>query len=169
MGKKKRKKLKGPRQCDSCTACCDGWVQINVKGYEAWPGHPCPYSTGQGCSDYENRPEVPCRQFICGWMLPDSPLPDWMKPNEAKVMVLFNKLNWQGLPVDVALPVGKRIPPRALNWLKAFAEQHGRPLIWAECIEENGVLQKEQLLYAWGPPAFRVQVQQWQAEGRKLW
>lgn len=84
-------------------------------------------------------------------------------------MVLFAKLTWQGLPVDVALPVGKRIPPRALNWLKTFAEREMRPLIWAECIEENGELQKAQLLYAWGPPAFQQAVQQWQAEGRKLW
>jgi hypothetical protein len=36
------------RQCQPCTACCDGWVQITVKGCEAYPGHPCPHSTGKG-------------------------------------------------------------------------------------------------------------------------
>ncbi len=71
--------------------------------------------------------------------------------------------------MDVALPVGKRIPPRALNWLQKFAEQHGRPLIYTECIEEDGKLSKEQLLYAYGPPAFQQQVAIWQQEGRKLW
>ncbi|WP_294949603.1 hypothetical protein [Sulfurivirga sp.] len=167
MGGKKRKEQ--PRQCDGCTACCDGWVRIDVPGYEAWPGHPCPYSTGSGCADYDNRPEFPCRRFVCGWLLPDSPLPDWMKPDKAKVMVLFNQLQWQGLPVDVALPVGKRIPPRALRWLQQFAEQHGRPLIWTECIEENGQLQKDQMVYAWGPPAFQQQVQLWQEQGVRLW
>ena len=168
MGRKKRKKAQ-ERTCEGCTACWDGWVRITIDGQEAWPGHPCPHSTGSGCAIYEDRPEDPCRQFWCGWMLPNSPLPDWMKPDRAKVMVLFAKLSWQGLPVDVALPVGKRIPPRALNWLKAFAEREVRPLIWAECIEEDGELQKEQLFYAWGPPAFQQAVQQWQAEGRKLW
>lgn len=86
----KKRKKQGARACNGCTACCDGWVRIEVKGYEAWPGHP--YSTGKGCSDYENRPEFPCRQFVCGWLLPNSPLPEWMKPDQAKVMVLFNQL-----------------------------------------------------------------------------
>ncbi len=56
------------RQCQPCTACCDGWVQITVKGCEAYPGHPCPHSTGEGCDDYENRPVDPCRKFECAWV-----------------------------------------------------------------------------------------------------
>ncbi len=157
------------RQCQPCTACCDGWVQMNIRGAEVSPGCPCPHSTGKGCNDYANRPIDPCDHFNCGWVIPQSPLPNWMKPNEAKVMVLFNKLRWQGLPVDVAIPVGKRIPPRALNWLKQFAEQHGRPLLYTEQVLVNGKFAKEQQTIAYGPPAFQQEIAARIAQGQRLW
>ncbi|UOG93216.1 MAG: hypothetical protein L3K52_05645 [Candidatus Thiothrix sulfatifontis] len=157
------------RVCQPCTACCDGWVQMNIKGADVYPGCPCPHSTGKGCNDYANRPVDPCDNFNCGWVIPNSPLPDWMKPNEAKVMVLFNKFQWRGVPVDVALPVGKRIPPRALNWLKQFAEQHGRPLVYLEQEVVAGKFQKEQQAVAYGPPDFQREVMAQIAQGKRLW
>lgn len=157
------------RTCQPCTACCDGWVQMNIRGAEVYPGCPCPHSTGTGCNDYANRPIDPCVNFVCGWIVPHSPLPDWMKPNEAKVMVLLDKLRWQGLPVDVAIPVGKRIPPRALNWLKQFAAQHNRPLIYTEQVVVGGKFQKDQQAVAYGPPAFQQEVAVRVARGERLW
>ena len=160
---------KNPRECQPCTGCCDGWVQMNIRGAEVFPGQPCPYSTGAGCSDYDNRPVDPCINFRCGWVLEDSPLPDWMKPNNAKVIVIFNKLEWQGLPVDLAVPVGKKIPPRSLNWLKGFAEQQGRPLLFMEQIVNDGRFLKQQQLFGHGPPAFQEQVLRWSEEDISLW
>ena len=157
------------RQCQPCTACCDGWVQMNIRGADVYPGCPCPHSTGKGCDDYANRPADPCDNFNCGWIIPNSPLPDWMKPNEAKVMVLLNKLQWHGLSVDLAVPVGKRIPPRALNWLKQFAEKHGRPLIYTEQVVIDGKLQREQQTLAYGPPEFQQEVMQKMVQGQRLW
>ncbi|WP_028488361.1 hypothetical protein [Thiothrix lacustris] len=157
------------RQCQPCTACCDGWVQMNIKGTDVYPGCPCPHSTGKGCNDYANRPLDPCDNFNCGWVIPNSPLPDWMRPHEAKVMVLFNKFQWQGMPVDVAIPVGKRIPPRALNWLKQFAEQHNRPLVYLEQDVINGKIQREQQAIAYGSPAFQQYVLAKIAAGQRLW
>lgn len=157
------------RQCQPCTACCDGWVQMNIKGTAVYPGCPCPHSTGKGCNDYANRPIDPCDNFLCGWVIPNSPLPDWMKPNEAKVMVLFNKFQWNGVPVDVAIPVGKRIPPRALNWLKQFAEQHNRPLVYLEQEVIGGKIQREQQAIAYGSPAFQQDVSAKIAAGQRLW
>jgi hypothetical protein len=92
-----------------------------------------------------------------------------MKPNNGKVIVIFNKLTWNGLPVDLAVPVGKRIPPRSLNWLKQFAEQHGRPLIFTEQIVEKGEYQKQQQMTSHGPPEFQQDMLRWQREGKKLW
>lgn len=157
------------RQCQPCAACCDGWVQMNIRGADVYPGCPCPHSTGKGCNDYANRPLDPCDNFNCGWIIPNSPLPDWMKPSDSKVMVLFNKLQWRGLPVDVAVPAGKRIPPRALNWLKQFAEQQGRPLLYTEQVLVNGKLQKDQQTIAYGPPEFQQEVMQRLALGQRLW
>lgn len=84
-------------------------------------------------------------------------------------MVLLDKLRWQGLPVDVAIPVGKRIPPRALNWLKQFAAQHNRPLIYTEQVVVGGKFQKDQQAVAYGPPAFQQEVAVRVARGERLW
>lgn len=157
------------RACQPCTACCDGWVSMNINGTDVYPGKVCPYSTGKGCGDYGNRPADPCDHFNCAWVVENSPLPDWMKPSNAKVLVVLDKLQWQGMSVDLAVPVGKRIPPRSLNWLKQFAEQYGRPLIYTEQVIEKGVYSKSQNMEGYGPEAFQHEVQQWVQSGKKLW
>jgi len=161
--------IKGPRKCQPCTGCCDGWVQIVINGVEVSPGRPCPHSTGKGCDDYENRPVDPCDNFNCGWIIPNSPLPEWMKPNNGKVIVFFNKLQWNGVPVDLAVPVGKKIPPRSLEWLKRFSEKNMRLLIYTEQILEDGQFQKQQQIMAYGPSTFQQDMLRWQQEGKKLW
>ena len=142
---------------------------MTIQGHPVHPGRPCPHSTGKGCDDYANRPTDPCITFNCGWVVDGSPLPDWMKPENAKVIVIFNKTTWQGLPVDVAVPVGRRIPPRALTWLKAFAEQHGRPLLFSEQVKENGRFTREQMFMAHGPAAFQAHVASLTKAGKPLW
>jgi hypothetical protein len=156
------------RTCQPCTACCDGWVQIRVNAFEAKPGCPCPHSTGSGCNDYANRPVDPCVKFICGWRRQDSPLPEWMKPSNSKAIVLFHQHEWRGLPVDVAVPVGRRIPPRTLNFLKEFAERNGRPLLYSEQIVENGKYTNKQAVCGYGPPEFQAEIAQRAASGDPL-
>lgn len=134
-----------------------------------YPGKPCPHSTGSGCDDYENRPKDPCHNFNCGWIIENSPLPDWLKPDNGKVIVIFSKLNWNGVPVDLAVPVGKRIPPRSLEWLKRFSRENRRPLIYTEQIREGGQFQKEQKIMGFGPPEFQQYLLRWQQQGKKLW
>jgi hypothetical protein len=94
-----------------------------------------------------------------------SPLPEWMKPNNAKVIVLPNQAQWRGLPVDVAVPVGKRIPPRALNWLQQFARQQNRMLLHSEQITHNGVFTNKQRVAAYGPPEFQQEMSERFANG----
>jgi hypothetical protein len=142
---------------------------MSINGHPVYPGHPCPHSTGRGCDDYANRPTDPCINFNCGWVVEGSPLPAWMKPDNAKVIVIFNKTRWQGLPVDVAVPVGRRIPPRALNWLKDFSARHGRPLLFSEQVKENGRYTREQMFSAFGPPAFQQHLADLLARGEPLW
>ena len=142
---------------------------MNIGGVDVYPGRPCPHSTGSGCDDYAHRPLDPCVNFRCGWIVPDSPLPDWMKPDRAKVLVVFNKLTWQGLPVDLAVPVGKRIPPRALQWLQGFARKHARPLIYTEQVAEGKGFSKDQNVFGYGPQAFLEQLAEWKRNGTKLW
>jgi hypothetical protein len=98
-----------------------------------------------------------------------SPLPEWMKPNNAKVIVLFNQSVWRGMPVDVAVPVGRRIPPRALNWLMQFAQAQGRALLYSEQIVENGAYTNRQAVAAFGPPEFQQDMAERARRGEKLW
>lgn len=142
---------------------------MTIQGLPVYPGRPCPHSTGRGCDDYANRPVDPCINFNCGWVVANSPLPEWMKPNNARVIVIFNKTRWQGLPVDVAVPIGRRIPPRALNWLKEFSASNARPLLFSEQVKENGVFQRQQLFSAHGPPGFQQHIAQLTASGKPLW
>ncbi len=107
--------------------------------------------------------------FICGWRIDGSPLPDWMKPSNAKVIVLFNQLNWRGMPVDVAVPVGRRIPQRALNWLQQFSQAHRRGLLYSEQIVENGKFSNQQAAHAYGPPEFQQEIAERVQSGTQLW
>ena len=132
-------------------------------------GRPCPHSTGSGCNDYEHRPVDPCVKFICGWRMENSPLPEWMKPNNAKVIILFDEFRWQGMPVDVAVPVGRRIPLRALNWLKDFCESRNRLLLHSEQIVKDGAFTIKQAFYAFGPPAFQQEVAERVSRGEAPW
>ncbi|HPE79713.1 MAG: hypothetical protein R3E46_14090 [Sedimenticolaceae bacterium] len=142
---------------------------MEIQGHPVHPGRPCPHSTGKGCDDYANRPQDPCINFNCGWVVGESPLPDWMKPDNAKVIVIFNKITWHGLPVDVAVPVGRKIPPRALNWLKDFSQRNGRPLLFSEQIKENGRFTSRQLFSAHGPVEFQQHVAELLRNDTPLW
>ena len=157
------------RACQPCTACCDGWVQIKVKGCEAHPGKPCPHSTGKGCDDYDNRPVDPCRKFECSWVKSNSFLPDNFRPNECGALMIDTVLHWQGLPVDLAVPVGREIPPETLQWFMQNAEKNMRPLIYQQQNPESTVLEVNPLTLAYGPPAFQEWVLEQQANGVALW
>ncbi len=163
MGKTK------PRQCQPCTACCDGWVQMVIDGVEVYPGKPCPHSTGAGCRVYARRPTIPCREFECGWIKTGSPLPDWLKPDLARVMVLPDLRRWRGYPVDLAVPVGKRIPPRALNWLKQYAESTARPLIYLEHPAASKGYVRDPLVVCHGPVDFQIEIRDMLARGESPW
>ncbi len=157
------------RACQPCTACCDGWVQIKVKGCEAYPGKPCPHSTGTGCDDYENRPVDPCQKFKCAWVKESSALPDGFRPDACGALVIDHALTWQGLEVDLAVPVGREIPEKTLNTLMQLAEKNMRPLIYQQQDPNSNVLEKNPLTLAYGPPAFQQWVLDQQAQGKKLW
>jgi len=157
------------RECQPCTACCDGWVTMKIGDAEVYPSQACPHSTKNGCGDYDNRPVDPCHRFNCAWVVEDSVLPEWMKPSNSKAIVILNKLQWRGIPVDLAVPVGKRIPPRTLKWLQNFVKTQSRLLIYTEQVIKNGKFQKDQNIIAYGTDAFQQDVYHSQQAGIDLW
>jgi len=89
----------------------------------------------------------------------NSPLPDWFRLDNAKVIVLPKKFSWKERPVALTVSVGKHIPPRALQWLKQFALQHQRPLMYTEQKIKSTGLEKNQQFLAFGPPLFRQEIE----------
>lgn len=144
------------RQCLPCTACCDGWLTAEIHGHKVRPGSPCPFSQPGGCKIYSTRPEDPCHNFVCSWLVADSPLPDWMRPDLCGAIVLLSD-PWHGRLVIKATPVGRTIPERTLEWLKQHALKTGRPLIFGERIVVGDKFSAIRLR-GFGPPEFRYQV-----------
>ena len=117
------------RQCEPCTACCDGWLKIEVYGHQIDRGAPCPFSTGQNCKIYQQRPQDPCREFICGWRAHNSPLPEWMRPDKAGMILLAANFSWQGHPVDVAVRVGRSAADSAAGTARVSPRPAPRSLL----------------------------------------
>ena len=151
--------LMAERICGTCTACCDGWLQIEVRGHPVRRGKPCPFSVEHRCSIYAERPQHPCREFICGWLAASSPLPEWMRPDKSDMIMLAANFIWHGLPVDVAVAAGDRPKKKALDWLMKFSSEKRRLLIYQ--IGEDW--------FAFGPPAFQAEISERIGRGEKLW
>jgi len=122
-------KTEQSRECSSCAACCEGWISITVYGEEVSFGHPCPHTTSSGCNIYEKRPVDPCRTFKCGWLADGGLMPEWMRPDNAGVIVMFNKYSMAGRQVDAAIIVGGELSPRSSEWLENYTLQNERSLI----------------------------------------
>jgi hypothetical protein len=151
--------LQAQRSCGSCTACCDGWLQIEVRGHVVRRGQPCPFSVAHQCAIYPERPQDPCREFVCGWLVASSPLPDWMRPDRADMIMLAANFFWRGFPVDVLVPVGARPRQKALDWLKTFCAENKRLLLYQ--IDGEWI--------AFGPPAFQADIVERLARGEEPW
>jgi hypothetical protein len=108
---------------------------------------------------HERRPLDPYQRFYCGWLMPTSPLPDWLRPDKAKIIFLPAQFNWNGQHVDVAVPVGDVPNEKALQWFKDFALAQKRLLLYRQ----------DEDWFAFGPPAFQVEMRERMAHGDKLW
>ena len=154
------------RECSSCTACCDGWISITVYGEEIGLDHPCPHTTGSGCRIYEKRPVDPCKTFECGWLIEGSPLPDWMRPDNAKVIVMLNKYSMEGRQVDAAVTIGEKLTPASLEWLKNYTLQNGRALIITGTAINEGDGSPRTTITVFGPDIFKKKIDNLIRSGR---
>lgn len=145
------------RQCAGCTACCDGWVRINIHGHSVYPGRPCPHSTGHSCAIYERRPEHPCRHFTCGWKEPGSLLPEEFRPDIIKL--IYVPMTWRGKRAYVLTPAGADPTPELLDWIRQHAQQTACPIVYQHTGE----------WYALGPPEFQNEMAEKISRNEELW
>lgn len=116
------------RTCQSCTACCEGHLQLSKNLTSGSEHESCVHCTQAGCNIYANRPQEPCRTFECLWLTANSPLPDWMRPDESRVIVTINRFKWNHHPVVVGLQLDPDIPDRTLRYLREWTRLAQLPL-----------------------------------------
>jgi len=145
------------RVCGECTACCDGWVAGVVEGYEMKPGVPCHFRGEGCCTIYERRPKEPCRNFMCGWILPQSPFPEDWRPDKLGVMVI--PMRWRGRDAYVLRSAGRDPDDEMVAWMQGLSARTGSPFFYERGGERFG----------YGPPEFQAEMAARVARGEKLW
>lgn len=111
--------MNADRNCQGCTACCEGWLWGSAHGHNFYAGRPCHFMCESGCSIYENRPEDPCKTFKCAW-LQYKEIPEWLKPNLSKVIIV--ERSWEGHSNYLEVfETGEKIDSTVLSW---FFEYH---------------------------------------------
>lgn len=79
------------KNCDGCIACCNGTLQGKVFDFHVYRGSPCKHVCleNKNCKIYDDRPDNPCKQFKCTWLVDES-MPYWMKPSISGILITIN-------------------------------------------------------------------------------
>ena len=108
------------RSCGECTKCCEGYLHgendLVMKDGRTFKlgGAPCPIlQIGKGCGDYENRPDSPCRGFICEWIRQPQAYPDEMRPD--RINAVFSLQEVDGIPYLRITEAGARLDSEVLS------------------------------------------------------
>ncbi len=145
------------RECGTCTACCDGWVEGTIRGRVMKAGVPCHFRGEGCCTIYEERPQEPCRNFICGWMMRGSPFPDSFRPDRLGVMMVPTR--WRGKPAFILRSAPRDPDEELLGWMRAFSVDTGIPFFYESRGERFG----------FGPPEFQREMLEKVESGERLW
>jgi hypothetical protein len=108
------------RDCGECTKCCEGYLHgetdLTMKNGRVFKlgGSPCPIvELGKGCTDYENRPESPCRGFKCEWLKRPDVYPDEMRPD--RILAIFSLQEVEGVPYLRVTEAGSKLDSEVLS------------------------------------------------------
>ena len=145
------------RQCGECVTCCGGWVAGNMHGHEVKPGSPCPFVRAEGCGIYERRPVNPCKNFVCGWLLPDSPFPEAFRPD--RIGVIAVRIAWRNRPAWILVSAGRDPDETLLAWMRNYSVAAGAPFFYAQGTERFG----------FGPMKFQQEMAAKVQRGEALW
>ena len=145
------------RQCGTCTACCDGWVEGTIRGHEMKPGVACHFRGAGCCTIYAERPQDPCRRFVCGWLAAGSPFPESFRPDRLGVMIVQTK--WRNRPAFILKSAGRDPDEALLTWMRGFSVERGAPFFYEQAGERFG----------FGPPEFQQEMLAKLESGERLW
>jgi len=145
------------RACGSCTACCEGWAAGEIRGHRMYPGQHCHFLTAGKCTIYEERPQSPCRNFVCGWLGEPESFPDAFRPDRIGVIVI--SIRWRDAPAYILLSAGREPDEQLLAWMREFSLRTRRPFFYEHAGEKLG----------FGPPEFQQDMLQRLARGEPMW
>ena len=145
------------RQCGECTACCEGWAEGEIRGHRMHPGQPCHFLEEGACTIYDERPQSPCRNFVCGWLMPGSPFPEAFRPDRLGVIIV--PMRWRDRPCYVLLSAGRDPDAATLDWMRQHAQTTGSPFYYQQGGERLG----------YGNAAFQQEMLDKLQRGEKLW
>lgn len=148
-----------PRDCGDCAACCEGWLTTNALGHDIYLEHPCPHSSGHGCTIHEKRPNDPCRIFFCAWAAAGSELPQWMQPSQSGVIILNNRMNWNKMPVDILVSAGRDPDTKLIQWYQQYCVSQNKAFVY----QQNGQW------FGFGPQQFQLDLAEKVSRGEALW
>ena len=117
------------RSCGECTKCCEGYLDGNIRGQEMTLGKPCfLVEIGKGCTDYENRPESPCKTFQCDW-LTNKDVPEVLKPDNSRVIlttVVENNIEYMKI-----IEAGGKLDSEILTWALEYSLHNSKNISWS--------------------------------------
>ena len=145
------------RQCGSCTKCCDGWVEGDIRGHRMHAGQACHFLEAGACSIYAERPESPCRSFVCAWLQLGSALPDHFRPDRIGVIAVGTR--WRQAPALILVSAGNDPDEATLDWMRQHAQHTRTPFFYAQQGQRFG----------YGPPEFQQEMAGKLARGERLW
>ena len=145
------------RQCGPCTSWCEGWAAGTIRGHEMHAGLHCHFLIDQKCTIYEERPVIPCRNFVCGWLADDSPFPEHFRPD--KIGVIIIRIRWRGEPAYLLLSAGRDPDAELIAWMEAYAIRSDRPFFYSVNGEKIG----------FGPVEFQQEMVARMARGEAMW
>lgn len=115
------------RSCDGCTKCCEGSLVTVAMGHEIGP-KPCPLvQPGIGCGIGDQRPDSPCKSFLCAW-LTDLSIPRGARPDKSGLIPMYRQTS-DG-ETFLFLKRCNEVDPAILSWYVQTASERGMNLAW---------------------------------------
>lgn len=134
------------KTCAGCTKCCEGYLSANIYGHEMNKTTPCFFVTlGSGCQIYDQRPENPCKSFICEWRY-NPYVPEELKPLSSNIMLVKRSAGKHNFLLVVK--AGDQVSQETFNHLKTYSETTGTNVLWSFSEEEQGYFGSKEFGYA---------------------
>lgn len=105
------------RPCDTCSACCQGYLVGHAYGQHFSYGKPCKFLKKTGCSIYQERPSL-CSDFLCSYKYEKNFTLE-MRPDISKVICMARYVTIDNKPIKYleVVETDVIIPTTTLQWL----------------------------------------------------